>query len=365
MSQNKASLIFIPDITGFTQFVNQTEIKHGEHIISELLEIIINSNELGLEVAEIEGDAVLFYLEKKVPSVNELIDQARKMFINFHNHLLEYETRRICRCGACTSTSQLSLKFIAHQGEIGFTTVQDKKKPYGAEIVTSHRLLKNDIDANEYILFSESFNHSTMDFSGKLLTFNNGSNTYSDLGEVKYKFYVLTPFRHLFSSPKPLAPPPKVKDPLVKKIHINRPVSKVYSLLMDLDLRLLWNEGVDKLEYERNRVNRVGMRHTCLFPVGEADFTTVIAEFESDSRVYGEELENPPFGKRLIIYYVLTTINDDTELRTEVHFFPKPILGWIMGPFLKFKFAKQLNLTLHALKKLSETEDANQPEVII
>ncbi|MEO0553002.1 MAG: DUF2652 domain-containing protein [Bacteroidota bacterium] len=364
MSQDQASLIFIPDITGFTQFVNQTEIKHGQHIISELLEIIINSNKLGLLVAEIEGDAVLFYLEKQLPTVDQLIDQAKEMFVNFHNHLLDYETRRICRCGACTSASQLSLKFIAHTGKIGFITVHGKSKPYGAEIVTSHRLLKNDIDAAEYILFSESFRPLLQDFKKEMLTFQEGSKEYPDIGLVRYTYSVLTPYREFFSKSKAPAPPPKVKKPLIKRIHIERPVSEVYSTLMDLDLRLLWNEGLDKLEFKQDRVNRVGTRHTCLFPVGEADFTTVIAEFEADSRVYGEELEDPPFGRQLIIYYILSPEGEQTELRTELHFFPKPIIGWVMGPLLKFKFAKQLAKTLEALKKLSENH-VSEPAIVI
>jgi hypothetical protein len=54
-------LIFIPDISGFTRFVNEVEIDHSRHIIQELLEVIINSNKIGLEVSEIEGDAILFY----------------------------------------------------------------------------------------------------------------------------------------------------------------------------------------------------------------------------------------------------------------------------------------------------------------
>ena len=37
-------LIFIPDISGFTRFVNEVEIDHSRHIIQELLEVIINSN---------------------------------------------------------------------------------------------------------------------------------------------------------------------------------------------------------------------------------------------------------------------------------------------------------------------------------
>ncbi len=48
------NLIFIADISGFTRFINEVEINHGSHIISELLEIVLERNELNLDVAEIE-----------------------------------------------------------------------------------------------------------------------------------------------------------------------------------------------------------------------------------------------------------------------------------------------------------------------
>lgn len=54
-------LLFIPDISGFTRFVTETEIGHSRIIIQELLEILINANGIGLEISEIEGDAILFY----------------------------------------------------------------------------------------------------------------------------------------------------------------------------------------------------------------------------------------------------------------------------------------------------------------
>ena len=41
---NESALIFIPDISGYTEFLTTTEIKHSKHIISELLEIIIAGN---------------------------------------------------------------------------------------------------------------------------------------------------------------------------------------------------------------------------------------------------------------------------------------------------------------------------------
>ena len=54
-------LIFIPDISGFSRFVTRTEIDHSRLIVQELLETLIEANEIGLEVSEIEGDAILFY----------------------------------------------------------------------------------------------------------------------------------------------------------------------------------------------------------------------------------------------------------------------------------------------------------------
>lgn len=61
--------VFIPDISGFTNFVKQTEISHSKHIISELLEAIINSNILDLKVAEIEGDAFFFIERNSFPGL--------------------------------------------------------------------------------------------------------------------------------------------------------------------------------------------------------------------------------------------------------------------------------------------------------
>ena len=61
------SLIFIPDISGFTKFVTETEITHSQHIISELINAIIIENSLNLKISEIEGDAVLFYRIGKPP----------------------------------------------------------------------------------------------------------------------------------------------------------------------------------------------------------------------------------------------------------------------------------------------------------
>src|SRR6201999_3405015 len=98
--ENKG-LLFIPDISGFTRFVNETDIDHSRLIIQELLETLINTNQIGLEVSEIEGDAILFYKFCDVPDMNALYKQVETMFRGFHKHLIAYDRSRFCQCKAC------------------------------------------------------------------------------------------------------------------------------------------------------------------------------------------------------------------------------------------------------------------------
>ena len=121
------SFLFIPDISGFTKFVKNTEQTHSRHIISELLETIIDANNLELELAEIEGDAVFYYKENYIPTYEDLLRQVKRMYLAFHTYLKSYETRRICPCGACKAAVNLELKFVSHIGELDFIKVKKIK----------------------------------------------------------------------------------------------------------------------------------------------------------------------------------------------------------------------------------------------
>src|ERR1041385_4550016 len=153
--QPQPALLFMPDISGFTQFVNETEIVHSQHIVQQLLEILIDSNHLNLEVSEVEGDAIFFYRLGNKPDLQSLLQQAEKMFTRFHAHLKLYEHQRICPCGACKTAVDLSLKIVAHFGEVTGISVKDHKKLFGKDVILIHRLLKNSLERKEYVLLTE------------------------------------------------------------------------------------------------------------------------------------------------------------------------------------------------------------------
>jgi hypothetical protein len=148
-------LFFIPDIGGFTRFVTETEVSHSQHIIKELLELLVDANQIGLEVSEFEGDAVLFSRTGAPPSLAELLAQAKKMFVDFHSHLKQLEMLRICQCGACAGVSRISLKFIVHLGPASTMEVKGHSKVIGKSIIVAHRLLKNSVPESEYLLVTQ------------------------------------------------------------------------------------------------------------------------------------------------------------------------------------------------------------------
>jgi Protein of unknown function (DUF2652) len=87
-------LFFIPDLGGFTKFIAETEIQHSQHIIKELLETLVDANTLGMKVSEFDGDAVLFYRNGAPPSLEQLVQQARKMYLDFHTQLKKFAYAR-------------------------------------------------------------------------------------------------------------------------------------------------------------------------------------------------------------------------------------------------------------------------------
>ena len=180
----KDSLIFIPDISGFTEFTTSTEINHGSHIIADLFEVLVEKNSLDLSLVEIEGDALLFIKKDVVPSEKVIYDLASEMYKAFHEHLLTFDANRICSCGACVKAPTLTLKFFVHKSELVELKVGQLIKYHGTGMILIHRLMKNDVPSDDYILFSEAFDIEKL--SNVILS--KGCVDISFLGETEY-FY--------------------------------------------------------------------------------------------------------------------------------------------------------------------------------
>ena len=349
------SLLLIPDISGFTQFVNETEVEHSQHIIAELLELIIDTDTLGMTVAEIEGDAILFYLKDRIPTTTELIELTRTMFINFHTHLKAFESRRICKCGACMTAHSLTLKVIAHGGPIQFLQVKDFLKPYGSDVILAHRLLKNDIPTHEYLLLTDtvlSEDHVTEE--SNWIEICTGQTEYEDVGSIPYTYVPLNPLHE--AVPKPLPPPKfeRIDHPLVYEGYIERPIRELFEVISNLDLRLSWNIDVDDMKFTPERINRVGTKHFCVIKGDLIEFETLTSDFGPDKMIYGEHVGEVAILREFALFWILSEERTGTTARLELHYHPKKFPATLLLPLFKINFKKQLLKTFMQVKNVAE-----------
>ncbi len=193
-----SGFLYIPDISGFTKFITQTEIEHSNEIISDLIEVIINSNDLGLNISEIEGDSVLFYLLGEPPVLEAIVDQSKKTFIDFHAAIQTMTEEFDCNCKACTTISNLTLKFITHWGECKEVPIQKFTKLIGSDVILAHRLLKNSVPDKEYLLLSQKYldhQKSKSLIREAWINYKQNIEILEDFGEINIQYIPLSPLK--------------------------------------------------------------------------------------------------------------------------------------------------------------------------
>ncbi len=356
MTKSKPTLLFIPDISGFTDFVNKTEINHSRHIISELLELIINSDKLKLTVSEIEGDAVLFFKEE-IPSVSELIQQCQQTFIAFHSHLRRYDSERICRCGACETASQLSLKFIIHKGDIQKINIKDHQKLHGPDVILAHKFLKNSIPGDEYILLSDQFelDSYTKDVAkNDKVSIKQGNDTYQDLGEFRYSYIPINNLLHELVDVPSINFPGLSSGKVIVENTINAPVDMIYENFTNLEKRAEWNEDIKEILLHGNGLNQSGVMHTCLVGPYSLDIESLGRIENEDEIVYGERVNKFKGLRDIITIYTFEKKGDNTHIKAEVDFKIKSWFGKLMKPMVRKMLQKQTDTGLKKLKQISE-----------
>jgi hypothetical protein len=284
-SMTEKATILIPDISGFTEFVTRTELDHSSHIINELLNLIINQNYSGFSLSEIEGDAVLFYRKGDILPRQELVKQCLDMFSKFHEQLKYIERDVVCSCGACQTASNLSLKFVIHYGTIKEFRIANLVKASGVDMIIAHRLLKNNIKSDEYILFSSSCIDCMPDKEETAgLRWNTHTETYPAIGDISLEYADLDEIK------RSLPPVPDRKTFIrhdggdTLEIEIEAPIEYVYQKLIDLDSVPEWMVGVYKIKRDIG-VERIGTKHVCMTPAFEMDVELDYAEFKGDSAV--------------------------------------------------------------------------------
>jgi len=188
-------LLIIADISGYTRYMtaNAKTLAHSQTLIIGLVEAIIHQVEAPLEVAKLEGDAIFLFCRKPQDTARwqEIrADISRKLlefFECFREKLALLGRSNTCTCHACTHLEKLRLKIIVHSGEVLFHRVLQFNELAGTDVIIVHRLLKNTVMADQYLLLTKAARQE-LEFP-ETMTFKASSENYEDLGTIRTEFY--------------------------------------------------------------------------------------------------------------------------------------------------------------------------------
>ena len=159
---SERALLVIADIGGYTKFmkVHRVNLAHAQTIIASLLEAVIDGAEPKLKLAKLEGDAAFFYARlSEKDAAKDALATFTNVVMRIRQHFLEkqvdFEAGRLCNCDSCMQAKSLTLKFVAHVGDVAFQTVKRFTELAGVDVIFVHRLLKNSVPIAEYVLMSE------------------------------------------------------------------------------------------------------------------------------------------------------------------------------------------------------------------
>ena len=344
-------LLFIPDISGFTRFVNEVEIEHSRFIIQQLLEVLIKANDSGLEISEVEGDAILFYKFGEPQKLEALYKQVEKMFQAFHQYLIAYDNRKICQCKACISAVGLSLKVITHYGEFTPLSVQRFNKLIGKDVILAHQLLKNDITQHEYWLVTNELLHDKQPAQfAQWMRWNSGTKQ-TERGEICFQYTQLGPLKNEI-------PRQPAQTEMSKKIKMLS-VSKDYAVdvktlcytVVHFEFRHLWYAGIKTIDEVEHFLPGIGSRHRHVLDNGKIEMM-YISNFVYDPE--GKTIFSETNEKEKSTFYFVAekTGEHSSRLTLEIYFQPNIIRQAIFNRLEKKKKEEELQQSLHRLDKV-------------
>ena len=183
-------VIILADISGYTRYMadNQLSAVHGQQLITALLESILREVDIPLVLQEIEGDGVFLYAAHpgSEEGWQEVLSEVRlkleRFFSAFLGELITRAESTLCGCAVCKHLDSLKLKIVVHSGVAVFHEIAGRPQVSGVDVIAAHRLLKNSVPSDEYLLMSEQ---AYQDLGGGLEgPFDRGQETYESLQPV-------------------------------------------------------------------------------------------------------------------------------------------------------------------------------------
>jgi uncharacterized protein YndB with AHSA1/START domain len=315
MQTAQRGALLIADITGYSTYLNDSELAHAEQTLSALLGLLVDQTRPPMVVSKLEGDAVFSYgFEGLALHGQAFVESLEACYVEFRRALALMVLNTTCSCNACANISTLDLKFFVHDGEFVVGEVAGRKELHGSDVNLLHRMLKNTVidqtGIRAYVLYTQQ----AVDALG--LDQLTGSwirhvDSYPDVGEVTAWVEDLGPVWERAKA----EPMGELADVLIEvSTVIDLPVEVVWAYLIDPAYRRTLM-GSDRIELSDGGRARIGEGSAYVCYHGDRTVDQVIVDWRPLQRIRTRD-SGKMFGGMLTfpVELLLTPGEGDTTL---------------------------------------------------
>ncbi len=308
--------ILIADITGYTAYLNDSELEHAQGTLTDLLELLIEHTRSPLIISRLEGDAVISYgLEAGFVSGQTFLETIENTYVDFRKAIELMVLNNSCQCNACANVTSLDLKFFVHFGSFVLQKIGDHDELLGTDVNLIHRLLKNSVTADTsiraYLLCTDAAVEA-LGFEDPGSSMIHHIETVADLGEASMWVTDMQPVYEARATHDRFVFGP---GEVVGTIEVDSVLSPqvVWDYLSDPVFRKLLL-GSDRMEITDRKAGRIGPGSTYQCFHGDSVSPQVVLEWEPFDRMVVEmALELPVGSSSMVIDYQLTPIDGGTH----------------------------------------------------
>lgn len=329
--------ILIADITGYTVYLNESELDHAKGTLTDLLELLIEETKPPLVINRLEGDAVFSYgLDEAFVNAQTFLESIEDTYVAFRRAVELMVLNNTCNCSACANVSNLDLKFFVHHGTFALQEVGENEELMGTDVNLIHRLLKNSVTEETgiraYILCTDAAETALglTAMSGNLVAH---TENVADFGPVKLWIRDMHP---VYEARRDEVATEVSQDQILAQdqIEIAVPREILWDYLNQSEFRnfLL---GSDRFEVENKQDGLIGSGSVYLCYHGKKQVSQVVREWQPFERILVQT--RPPMPGRPVFL--------DTEIRlspipkgTRMEVFH----GNLTGPRLKMALARRM-----------------------
>lgn len=328
MSETHEGYLLIADITGYTQYLSESELEHAQETLTALLELLVEKTRPPLVISRLAGDAVVSYAFREgFYQGQTLVEKIEDTYVAFRKAIERLVLNNSCRCNACANIANLDLKFFVHYGTFAIQHISNHNELLGSDVNLIHRLLKNSVTEKTglkaYALYSEAAARQ-LGVESLLGSMIAHYESYDHLGGVKVWLQDMTP---VWQEKRDAVAVNFPTDRIWRRytVDIGLPQGQVWDYLVQPQYRNILIQA-DKMALTTNDDGRVapGSIYQCYH--GDKIIPQTILEWSPFDRMIVKELVPWHAGVSLLAEYRLETIGSGTRFTRSI---TKPA-----GPFL-------------------------------